>query len=301
MEDYQSVTARVVARALILLIPIGKNKQALTIIELVIQNEKLYYISSSKTIFPLFSEMSDSATDTTCYSVRHVPLHQHHDHMNSLVSLSGIETPQTAWRRNSKAISPDVGSDTYSDAGIGIMNSGSSASTSGSCKMCEIHHRSHHGSIHHGGAGSDDEHSSALSRKNSGGSGYQSNDSCCSSHQHAGHQRERDHHRQHGGHHPGGGQNHASPTPSSSCHCTSACSSCQTSLAGSLMSNRRSRPKLSLPTQHHSHINLSAAGLGSPMENSSRSQSRGRSSSPQKVLLVSAVDKNGKVNTHFFE
>ena len=244
--------------------------------------------------------MSDSATDTTCYSVRHVPLHQHHDHMNSLVSLSGIETPQTAWRRNSKAISPDVGSDTYSDAGIGIMNSGSSASTSGSCKMCEIHHRSHHGSSHHGGAGSDDEHSSALSRKNSGGSGYQSNDSCCSSHQHAGHQRERDHHRQHGGHHPRGGQNHASPTPSSSCHCTSACSSCQTSLAGSLMSNRRSRPKLSLPTQHHSHINLSAAGLGSPMENSSRSQSRGRSSSPQKLLLVSAVDKNGKVNTFFF-
>ena len=40
MEDCQSVTARVVARALILLIPIGKNKQALTIIELVIQNEK---------------------------------------------------------------------------------------------------------------------------------------------------------------------------------------------------------------------------------------------------------------------
>ena len=40
MEHYQSVTARVVARALILLIPIGKNKQALTIIELVIQNEK---------------------------------------------------------------------------------------------------------------------------------------------------------------------------------------------------------------------------------------------------------------------
>ena len=33
------MTARVVARALILLIPIGKNKQALTIIELVIQNE----------------------------------------------------------------------------------------------------------------------------------------------------------------------------------------------------------------------------------------------------------------------
>ena len=244
--------------------------------------------------------MSDSATDTTCYSVRHVPLHQHHDHMNSLVSLSGIETPQTAWRRNSKAISsPDVGSDTYSDAGIGIMNSGSSASTSGSCKMCEIHHRSHHGSSHHG-AGSDDEHSSALSRKNSGGSGYQSNDSCCSPHQHAGHQR--DHHRQHAGAGGGGGHlaaQHASPTPSSSCHCTSACSSCQTSLAGSLMSNRRSRPKLSLPTQH-SHINLSAAGLGSPMENSSRSQSRGRSSSPQKVLLVSAVDKNGKVNSFDF-
>ena len=45
MEDYQSATARVVARALILLIPIGKNKQALTVIELVIQNEKLYISS----------------------------------------------------------------------------------------------------------------------------------------------------------------------------------------------------------------------------------------------------------------
>ena len=226
--------------------------------------------------------MSDSATDTTCYSVRHVPLHKHHDHMNNPnhpnpMSLSGIETPQTAWRRNSKAISN--GSDTYSDAGV-ILNSGSSATSSGasSCKMCEIHHQTH---CHQG---SDDEHSCALSRKNSGGSGYQSNDSCCSHQHHSGHDRSTGHRQV------------ASSVSPSSCACTSACSSCQTSLAGSLMSNRRSRPKLSLPSQHsHSHINLSAAGLGSPME---RSQPRGRSNSPQKVLLVSAVDKNGKVSTN---
>ena len=242
------------------------------------------------------SEMSDSATDTTCYSVRQVPLHKHHEHMNSPsnihMSLSGIETPQTAWRRNSKAatntcINGDC-SDTYSDAGV-ILNSGSSASTSsgaGSCKMCEIHHRTHH--PHHRSSDDDCDHhcQHALSRKNSGGSGYQSNDSCCSGSSHP-------HHNGHGGHGP---IPRMPPTASSisSCACTSACSSCATSLAGSLMSNRRSRPKLSLPTSH-SHINLSAAGLGSPMERTS--QARGRSMSPQKVLVMSAVDKAGKVCT----
>ena len=222
------------------------------------------------------SEMSDSATDTTCYSVRQVPLHQHHAaadiHADIHMSLSGIETPQTAWRRNSKAatntccINGDC-SDTYSDAGV-ILNSGSSASTSSGAGSCKCDHHCQH----------------ALSRKNSGGSGYQSNDSCCSGSSH--------HHGGHGG--------HGSPIPRlppsvgsiTSCNCTNACSSCATSLAGSLMSNRRSRPKLSLPASH-SHINLSAAGLGSPMERSS--QARGRSMSPQKVLVVSAVDKAGKV------
>lgn len=199
------------------------------------------------------------------------------------MSLSGIETPQTAWRRNSKATTCNNGdcSDTYSDAGV-ILNSGSTGSTSsgaGSCKICEIHHRTHHQ-----GSDEDCDHhcQHALSRKNSGGSGYQSNDSCCSG---SGHDR--------------GHVGHMSRLPpkamsvvSSSCQCTSACSSCATSLAGSLMSNRRSRPKLSLPSSH-SHINLSAAGLGSPLERSQ--QGRGRSSSPQKVLVMSAVDKAGKM------
>ena len=226
------------------------------------------------------SEMSDSATDTTCYSVRHVPvvknqMHNHSGHMSgSHMSLSGAETPQTAWRRNSKSFSNEMGSDTYSDAGI-MLNSSASSSGAGSCKMCEMHHKMHHES--------DDDHSN-LSRKNSGnsgGSGYQSNDSCCS-------------------HHCSGGS-HSRPITSpssmgcSNCACpTSACSSCQTSLAGSLMSYRRSRPKLSLPNSH-SHINLSAAGLGSPMERSSR----GRSSSPQKMLVVSAMDRSGKVKFVF--
>lgn len=58
------------------------------------------------------------------------------------------------------------------------------------------------------------------------------------------------------------------------------------------MSTRRSRPKLSLPSNHsHSHINLSAAGLGSPMHE--RSGGKSRTTSPQKVLVVSAVDKSG--------
>lgn len=193
--------------------------------------------------------MSDSATDTTCYSVRHVPVPKNHQHL----SLSGAETPQTAWRRNSKIISTE--SDTYSDAGIMLNSSGSSHTSShGSCKMCEIHHKTHH-----------DEDHVHLTRKNSGGSGYQSNDSnSCS--------------------------NCTRRSPQN-CTCTSNCSSCQTSLAGSLMSNRRSRPKLSLPSTH-SHINLSAAGLGSPMHERSN---RGRSASPQKVLVVSAVDRAGKV------
>ena len=221
------------------------------------------------------SEMSDSATDTTCYSVRHVPLHNnkitsnphnHHPHANNHsmahMSLSGAETPQTAWRRNSRILASNE-SDNYSDAGI-MLNSGSSST--GSCKMCEIHHKSHHNHS------CDEDDQSYISRKNSGGSGYQSNDSnCCSSHCSK--------------HHSG----------SSVCQCsTSVCSSCQTSLAGSLMSNRRSRPKLSLPS-NHSHINLSAAGLGSPMHE--KNPGRGRSNSPQKVLVVSAMDKVGKVMT----
>ena len=227
------------------------------------------------------SEMSDSATDTTCYSVRHVPLNNHnkgstqhnHNHQNSMshMSLSGAETPQTAWRRNSRIMTE---SDTYSDAGV-ILNSGSSASSAGSCKMCEIHHKAHH---NHHGVSDEDDHSH-LSRKNSGGSGYQSNDSNCCAHSHS---------------RP---QTSCSCT-SSGCRCTSACSSCQTSLAGSLMSTRRSRPKLSLPSNHsHSHINLSAAGLGSPMHE--RSGGKSRTTSPQKVLVVSAVDKSGKVSPNF--
>ena len=227
------------------------------------------------------SEMSDSATDTTCYSVRHVPIVKHNHSSSAHMSLSGAETPQTAWRRNSKSISNDISSDTYSDAGI-MLNS--SASSSGSCKMCEVHHKMHH---HHT---SDDDHSN-LSRKNSGnsgGSGYQSNDSNCCSH-HC------------GGSHSGSGS-HSRPITSpssiacSNCQCpTSACSSCQTSLAGSLMSTRRSRPKLSLPYSH-SNINLSAAGLGSPMD--LERSSRGRSSSPQKMLVVSAMDRSGKVRNN---
>ena len=218
------------------------------------------------------SEMSDSATDTTCYSVRHVPVSKHNHSMH--LSLSGAETPQTAWRRNSKSISNDNSSDLYSDAGI-MLNS--SASSSGSCKMCEVHHKMHH----------EDDHSN-LSRKNSGnsgGSGYQSNDSTCCSH-----------------HCSGSHGSHSRPITSpssmacSTCQCTtSACSSCQTSLAGSLMSTRRSRPKLSLPYSH-SHINLSAAGLGSPMD--MERSSRGRSSSPQKMLVVSALDRSGKVRNN---
>ncbi len=208
------------------------------------------------------SEISDSATDTTCYSVRHVPIQRHNHHM----SLSGAETPQTAWRRNSRTLNHPE-SDTYSDAGV-ILNSssaGSSSSGAGSCKMCEIHHSTHHNKEH-----------PHLSRKNSGGSGYQSNDSnCCSSHAPP--------------------RCHCSRPQSNSppsCQCTSACSSCQTSLAGSLMSNRRSRPKLSLPSSH-SHINLSAAGLGSPIHD--ERSCRGRSMSPQKQIIVSAIDKTGKV------
>ena len=224
------------------------------------------------------SEMSDSATDTTCYSVRHVPIVKH-NHSSAHMSLSGAETPQTAWRRNSKSISNDISSDTYSDAGI-MLNS--SASSSGSCKMCEVHHKMHHHT-------SDDDHSN-LSRKNSGnsgGSGYQSNDSTCCSH-HC------------GGSHSGSGSPHSRPiTSASSIACSqcppSSCSSCQTSLAGSLMSTRRSRPKLSLPYSH-SNINLSAAGLGSPMD--MERSSRGRSSSPQKMLVVSAMDRSGKVRNN---
>ena len=127
---------------------------------------------------------TDSGTDTNCHITTHKAIiNSHRAHNPHDASLSRVESPQTAWRKNSSVTSwhprrPEscVGSD-YSDAlplsqiGISsasVISSGSSSITS--CRICQINHVKHHCCL------SDDEgHSSPLScelhRKNSGGSG----------------------------------------------------------------------------------------------------------------------------------
>jgi hypothetical protein len=123
---------------------------------------------------------TDSGTDTTFHKAI-VNSHRAHNHRDA--SLSRIESPQTAWRKNSSVAlynprRPEscVGSD-YSDAlplsQIGISSASvisSGSSSINSCRICQINHVKHHCCL------SDDEgHSSPLScelhRKNSGGSG----------------------------------------------------------------------------------------------------------------------------------
>lgn len=127
---------------------------------------------------------TDSGTDTTCHLTTHKAIvNTHRAHNPRDTSLSRVESPQTAWRKNSSVTSwhprmPEscVGSD-YSDAlplsQIGISSASvisSGSSSINSCRICQINHVKHHCCL------SDDEgHSSPLScelhRKNSGGSG----------------------------------------------------------------------------------------------------------------------------------
>ena len=267
---------------------------------------------------------TDSGTDTTCYSVRHIshkPQINHHGTPSRDISLSRVESPQTAWKRNSNLSQPNLSSSPshqwpphqaescigseYSDAlplsqlglsSASVISSGSSSINS--CKICQVNHFKHHGCCM-----SDDEgHSSPLScelhRKNSGGSGYQSNDSYSSpqtspSHSH------------HHGHHPQGLQQSSSRVRSlsqdnlarllshgsggSGCSCSSSCSGSLAS-RGSHQHNH-GRPRLSL-AKSSSHLLMD-------IDNNVPLSQQKRSLSQQKVLMVQAVDRAGKVILSF--
>ena len=258
---------------------------------------------------------TDSGTDTTCYSVRHI---SHKAQINNRppssrdMSLSRVESPQTAWKRNSNlsqtshhwhATESCIGSE-YSDAvpmsqvglsSASVISSGSSSINS--CKLCQINHFKHHSCCM-----SDDEgHSSPLScelhRKNSGGSGYQSNDSYSSpqnspihSHNHNQHRSRID---------PNANRMKSlsqdnlarmlsGSTGSGGCSCSSSCSG---SLASRNSHHIHGRPRLSL-AKSSSHL-LMDIDSNQPLTHQKRSLSQ------QKVLMVQAVDKSGKVNSRF--
>jgi len=130
---------------------------------------------------------TDSGTDTTCQHISHKALvNPYRSHNQRDASLSRVESPQTAWRRNSSVTSyqpqrpESCISSEYSDAlphsQIGISSASvisSGSSSINSCRICQINHVKHHCCL------SDDEgHSSPVScelhRKNSGGSGKSS-------------------------------------------------------------------------------------------------------------------------------
>lgn len=173
-----------------------------------------------------------------------------------------------------------------------VISSGSSSINS--CKLCQINHFKHHSCCM-----SDDEgHSSPLScelhRKNSGGSGYQSNDSYSSpqnspihSHNHNQHRSRID---------PNANRMKSlsqdnlarmlsGSTGSGGCSCSSSCSG---SLASRNSHHIHGRPRLSL-AKSSSHL-LMDIDSNQPLTHQKRSLSQ------QKVLMVQAVDKSGKVN-----
>ena len=254
---------------------------------------------------------TDSGTDTTCYSVRHI---SHSAQINTRqpssrdISLSRVESPQTAWKRNSNMSQPTphhwhqaescVGSE-YSDAlpmsqlglsSASVISSGSSSINS--CKLCQINHFKHHSCCL-----SDDEgHSSPLScelhRKNSGGSGYQSNDSYSSPHNSPVHSHHHNHHRSKLDHNASRMKSLSQDnlarmlngSTGSGCSCSSSCSG---SLASRSSHHVHGRPRLSI-AKSSSHLLMD-------IDSNPSLTTQKRSLSQQKVLMVQAVDKSGKV------
>ena len=264
---------------------------------------------------------NDSGTDTTCYSVRHV---SHKAQINNRapnsrdISLSRVESPQTAWKRNSNLSQTAsshhhwsshqaescLGSE-YSDAlplsqiglsSASVISSGSSSINS--CKICQVNHFKHHGCCT-----SDDEgHSSPLScelhRKNSGGSGYQSNDSYSSPQTSPVHSHHHNHHQTRLN--PNANRMRSlsqdnlarmlSGSTGSGCSCSSSCSG---SLASRGSHQIHGRPRLSL-AKSSSHLLLDIDNNHQHQHQQQLSQQK-RSLSQQKVLMVQAVDRSGKV------
>jgi hypothetical protein len=177
-----------------------------------------------------------------------------------------------------------------------VISSGSSSINS--CKICQVNHFKHHGCCT-----SDDEgHSSPLScelhRKNSGGSGYQSNDSYSSPQTSPVHSHHHNHHQTRLN--PNANRMRSlsqdnlarmlSGSTGSGCSCSSSCSG---SLASRGSHQVHGRPRLSL-AKSSSHLLLDIDNNHQHQHQQQLSQQK-RSLSQQKVLMVQAVDRSGKV------
>ena len=232
----------------------------------------------------------DSGTDTTCYSVRHIPVTVHKTDNGTPVtrrsgerSLSQVESPATAWRKNSSRIECSDTDCSYSDVipidaerpsnkkgtVTSIASVSSIVSSSSNCRLCQANHIAHHH------AHLSDDSSSEFNPKSSGGSGYHSNEPYVPL--------------------------HGKLSDSVSNSTSSSCCSCGSSCAGMSYSFRRSRepPRLSLAR--------SQSRMGGEVRPRDRSLGDGLSkrnsdvsSIGSKVLVVSTVDKAGKVCENSF-
>ena len=158
----------------------------------------------------------------------------------------------------------------------------------------------------------EDDSSSELSRKNSGGSGYQSNDSYSSPHIGKGNNHDRQHFNRNdsnriksqsqgnlvsiknNGLHKNIGGDHCSNSSSSCCSCGSSCAMSASSLSGTLRKRYRDPPKLSL-ARSSPHLLDGLDDNFNPIPDGLSKQST-TSGSASKVLVVSAVDRSGKVS-----
>ena len=207
---------------------------------------------------------------------------------------------------------------------VSISGSASGSSASASCRECQINHRHHDESdkrTHSSPSYMDEDSSSELSRKNSGGSGYQSNDSYSSPHISKSHDRQyfnrNDSSRvksqsqgnltsmknsgYKGDHHKNGDRcsstGHSGNSSSSCCSCGSSCAISASSLSGTLRRRYREPPKLSL-ARSSPHLLDGLDDNFRPIPDGLSKQSPS-SGSASKVLVVSAVDRSGKVRILF--
>lgn len=286
-------------------------------------------LGTEATVTTATTTEDDSGTDTTCYSVRHViPVMVHknaehnHNSTNNHIRNKNIEHP-------CQGSDCDITTDTYSEAlpvttpkkksHSGSLRSVSiSGSASGSsCRECQINHRHHDESdkrTHSSPSYMDEDSSSELSRKNSGGSGYQSNDSYSSPHISKSHDRQffnrNDSSRvksqsqgnlttmKNSGDHHKNGDRCSGNSSSSCCSCGSSCAMSASSLSGTLRRRYREPPKLSL-ARSSPHLLDGLDDNFRPIPDGLSKQSPS-SGSASKVLVVSAVDRSGKVRILFF-
>ena len=274
----------------------------------------------------------DSGTDTTCYSVRHVipaMVHknaEHGNHNNNVSHVSGCSDCDITTDTYSEAlpvITPKKRGTSGSLRSVSVSGSASGSSASASCRECQINNRSHSHSesdkrTHSSPSYMDEDSSSEFSRKNSGGSGYQSNDSYSSPHVGKSHDRQYfkrnepqrmksqsqsnlSNMKHNNGYNAGhlkdrcSSTGHSGNSSSSCCSCGSSCAMSASSLSGTLRRRYREPPKLSLArSSPHLLDGLDDNFMPIPDGLSKQAPSSGSSS---RVLVVSAVDKSGKVRS----